>query len=387
MPPITLEQPVVRSFNELARAFAGDYSFLDQRKDTPTVEQKRAWEPFTNGYVDRALTTYQGGASGGFLLDYQLCKDIWDKARSEEGPLTECLVYPTKKHSFKVVAFDETSRVTGSRWGGIQAYWQGQQDVNKLSNAGTTTSVGATKPKVGLIDFQMQRCIVYSEPFSNDLIDDAPLVEEMLRYAAHHEIRYAVTDKIINGIGDWCPLGIINAPCTVKVTRNTSSHIKTQDIDTMWSQMWPFSRRNAIWLTNDDGLADIDLASTAYSWPQSIYLPEGSSANKWPLMKGRPIIVCEQVPKLGQPGDLILADFSQYGVAFHQTEGAVPSIEVGYGRPEIIVEGTTSEHFLFDQDSKVFKFKLRCDGKPMWRSNVVIADGSGQLSSAFVMLN
>ncbi len=386
MPP-TLEQPVVRSFNELARAFAGDYSFLEQRKDTPTLEQKRAWEPFVNGYVQRALTTYQGGASGGYLLDYEISKSVWDKARSEEGPLSECLIFPTTKHSFKVPAFEETSRVNGSRWGGIQAYWQGQEDSNKLSNAGTTTSVGATKPSLNMVDFQMQRLIVYTEPMSNDLLDDSGLVEAMLQYAAHHEMRYAITDKIINGTGTWCPLGMINAPCSVLQTRNTSSHIKIQDIDGMWSHMWPFCRRNAIFLTNDDGLADVDLAATSFNWPASYYMPEGGPlGNKWPLLKGRPLIVCEQIPALGTKGDLILADMTQYGLAVHQTVGAVPSIEVSYGRPEIGVEGTMSEHLKFDTDSSVFKFKIRLDGKPMWRSSLTIANSS-QSASAFVVLN
>lgn len=371
----TLTRPTIRSWRDLTDHIAnGDIP--DHARSSPLVE--RAWN------------TYTSGANGGYLIDWGLAQMVWDKARAIDGPLQRCRVFRTGKHSFRLPATSESSRAAGNRLGGLQAYWVGQEDDLSWTRAGTATAYGSTEMKLASIDFTMQRCLVYSTPFSNDLLSDSDLVEDMLSYGAHLDIAYVVVDAMINGKGMGEPLGVINAPSSVQVTRNTSSNVKYQDIDAMWSKLWPFCQRSAVWHCSSDTLANIDAAATAFNWPLTYYLPMGAADNPYPLMKGRPVLVVEQCAVLGTKGDLILGDWSQYGLAVRQVKDAMDGsgFEMAVGLPSGTVESTYTAHKLFDTDQCLFRWKFRADGKPMWPSTVAIADGASSFSQGpFCVLN
>lgn len=329
--------------------------------------------------VDRAWNTYSGGPDGGFLLSTELASTVWDKARAVDGPLSRCFFMKTDCHDFRFPAFDESYRVAGSRFGGLRARWQGTTDDQSM------TSI-ASQPAIEGVNFTPRRLSVFSQPFSRDLLADASVVEAMLGYAVDQEVRYEVEDAMINGLGDVKPLGVINAPCSIQVTRAGSDSIATADIDAMWSRMWGFSRRNSVWICSDDTLLKLDQAATTAGWQPNLYTAQGTSGSPNALLKGRPVLPVEQCPALGSPGDLILADWSQYGlVARSIGDDGAPATALSYGMLGSFVERRSSDYFHFDTDCTVFRFKLRIDGKPLWKQAVTIADGS-QTASPFVVL-
>jgi HK97 family phage major capsid protein len=357
-------RPVVRDWRQAAQLISGRYP-EQYAKDSPEY--------------DRAWNTYSGGASGGYLLDAELANSVWDKARATDGPLARCRFHYTTSHDFWLPAFNESSRVAGSRWGGVRAYWKGQKD-----NATMT----ATKPAIGRVDFSIQDLYVLSDTISNDLLADAPLIEGLLNYASSQEIIYNVVDAMFNGKGMGSPLGILNAPCTVSTTRNTGNSIKYQDIDDMWSKLWGFCKSNATWHATDSVIDAIDQVATAFNWPESFYIPAGKYGNPYPTIKGRPLLVVEQTSALGTAGDLVLADWSQYCLCVRVPADSkeAPSMEMAYGPASSMIEFTSSDHKYFDTDQSIFRWKARMDGKPMWITSVTLADGSGQANSAFVKL-
>ena len=156
----------------------------------------------------------------------------------------------------------------------------------------------------------------------------------------------------------------------------------------MWSQLWPYCRRNSVWMCSDDTLTAIDQAATSFNWPESMYIAEGYQGQPFPTLKGRPLIVVEQCPVLGATGDLLVGDWTQYLLCIRKTEEAQTdaAMEIAFGRPEMTIENTSSEHKRFDTDEVVRKWKFRVDGKPMWPTTVTIADGS-QKNGPFVSLH
>lgn len=330
--------------------------------------------------VDRSWDTYQGGANGGFLLDQELIAGVWDKARAIDGPLARCLFLTTTKNSATWPAFRETSRASGSRLGGMTARWQGRTDDQSLD-------AFASRPALNANVFRPRRVLIFSEPFSNDLLADAPLVERMMEYAARLEINYAVVDSMINGDGATRPQGVLGAPSTITLgSRASAGTIGAADVDGMWSRLWGFCRRNAVWICNDDTLLKIDQAATTSGWPPNMYMPQGYGGNPFPLLKGRPLLPVEQCAPLGASGDLILGDWSQYALVARIVDSTgAPDLTVSYGGVGAFIEQTSSDQFYFDTDSYVFRFKLRIDGQTLWRSPVLIADGS-QTAGPFVVL-
>ena len=214
------------------------------------------------GSLVRNLNTYSTGANGGYLLSTELASSAWDKARAIDGPLQRCRAFTVGVNSLDVPALDETSRVTGSRLGGVRAYWEGNTDDADLA-------AFATQPAAALIAFNPRRLIVQAQPLSNDLLADSSIAEALVDEAAAQELNYAVVEAMLLGDGISSPLGIANAPCTIVASRSTPNSITTTDIDAMWSSMWPFSRRNAAWYCSDDTLQVLDAAATDAPEPAS----------------------------------------------------------------------------------------------------------------------
>jgi len=337
--------------------------------------------------VRRSLNTSSTGAQGGFLCSVELASEVWGKARALDGPLQRCLFRATTQSSFEWPMFDETSRANGNRLGGIKHAWQGD-DRSSLSPY-------LSQPSVGMVEFTPERCIVFST-LSNDLLADVDNASFALSDAAQQEIRYALVDGMINGHGIKRPLGVIQAPSTITVSRAGANNIAVADVDALWSRLWGFCRRNAVWICNDDTLLKLDAVAAAGGWLSNIYLPQGMYGNPYPLLKGRPVIACEACPALGSPGDLILGDWSQYClVARTLTQGGPPEIEGnaevhlhgGYGAVfEKYIEARQSDQVFFSNDITALVWKLRVDGKPLWKKPITIADGS-QTAGPFCILS
>jgi HK97 family phage major capsid protein len=325
--------------------------------------------------VRRGWNTYGGGPNGGFLLDTDLIGGIFDKARAIDGPLARCLLLPTTKHTAEWPVFDETSRANGSRLGGIKGRWQGTTDDQSMTPY-------ASQPSVAMNQFVPKRFTILSQPYSRDLLEDAPIAEAALEYAARQEVRYEIVNAMINGQGATHPYGVLNSPSTIAVSRATPSTISQADVDNAWSRMWGFSRRNAVWLANDDTLLKIDAVATTLGWPAATYLPQGVAGNPYPLLKGRPLLPCEQCAVLGSTGDLILGDWSQYALVVRTVDDEAT---LSYASPEAFIEKRSADQFMFDTDSIVFRFKIRIDGMPLWKKPITIADGS-QTASPFVVI-
>jgi HK97 family phage major capsid protein len=81
----------------------------------------------------------------------------------------------------------------------------------------------------------------------------------------------------------------------------------------------------------------------------------------------RPVIFTEKVPALGDKGDIMLADLSQYAVGL---------------RAEILLE--KSAHVGFKDDSTWYRAIVRADGQPTWDQPYTPA--YGDTLSPFVVL-
>jgi len=339
--------------------------------------------------ITRAWNAYQGGTNGGFAVDSDLAQIVWDKARQVDTPLARCRLWTTSKVEFNWPAFDETSRVTGSRWGGLKATWRGGGLDRSLTS-------DASVPGFSLVKFRPSSLIIYSDPLPRDLFSDSDLVADALSQTAHLELAYAIVDAMVNGDGLDKPLGVLNAKATIKIARSAANDVKADDIDSMWSRFWGPSRSNAVWICADDTLLKVDAAAESY--PSGMYFPQGYGGNPYPLLKGRPLLSIEQCPALGSLGDLILADWSQFGLVARaapvkgKSQSDSPEIEVSketvdgiHGLLANQVDGASTEHLRFDTDEVVWRFKIRVDGKPMWLRPVEIANRS-QTASPFIAL-
>lgn len=294
---------------------------------------------------------------GGVLLDPTLSSEII-KPLHEEGPFSKDIKWlPVGNNSNYgwINGVDETSRATGSRWGGIRGY--------RLAEAATKT---ASKPTFRRINWELKKyaAVVVS---TDELLADASQFSEIVRTGVTEELNFMLNEDIFDGMGTAGPLGIQQSSAMITVTRTDANKILGSDISAMWVRMDLRGRKNAKWYISNDASAQLDnlfaVGSTAVLYPYASITADGVRR-----LYGRPIEVTEFNESLGTAGDIVLADMSQY---------------LGWQKGGI--EQSTSIHVYFLSDETAFRFVYRCDGKPT--VNTVLSPLKGSTTtSPFVRL-
>jgi HK97 family phage major capsid protein len=245
------------------------------------------------------------------------------------------------KNSLKINGIDESSRVGGSRWGGIQMYW--------LDEAGEKTK---SKPKFRQIELSLKKLIGLCYA-TDELLEDATSLGAVITQAFQNEMGFMVDSAIFSGTGSGQPLGILNAASTVsqgKETNQTANTVVYENVVKMWSRLLPDSQANAIWMINQNVFPQLAMMGLAVGTGGSAaYMPPtGAAAAPYATLMGRPIVPLEQSETLGTAGDIMVGDFGK-GYIF---------IDKGVMKQDLSI------HVRFKYDEQVFRFVYRCDGQP-----------------------
>lgn len=295
-------------------------------------------------------------SDGGFLLQdgvdtqlnqrmYQLGNVLNRVSMTQVGPNSNGMSFPR---------VDETSRVDGSRYGGILGYW--------LEEAGTKT---ATKPKFDRLDLRLKKvaAVVYS---TDEMLQDSTALESWINQTVPDELRFQAEAAIYRGDGIGKPLGIMNSNALVSVTRVDANEIDVTDVSNMWARRWA-GQNDYVWLANQAIHPQLQVMAIAN---QPVYVPAGGFADRpFATLFGAPIIDIEYASALGTTGDLMLASLSQYKAI---SKGGI--------------QAASSIHVQFLTDETAFRFVYRIDGAPNWKSPLTPYQGSAT-QSPFVVLS
>jgi HK97 family phage major capsid protein len=345
-----------------AEALKDDPNKEETKKFRSLGEQMMAVYRASNpaGRIDARLTTRSANglnetnpSDGGFLVQKDFVTDLL-KRTYETGVLAskvKKIPLTTNANGIKINAIDEESRANGSRWGGIQTYWENEAD-----------QISGSKPKFRTMDLSLKKltglCYV-----TDELLQDAAALENVIREGFAEEFGFKIDDVILSGSGAGQPLGILNSGSLVTVAKETSqtAKITVENLVKMWSRLWSRSRANAVWYINPE-IEPYLYTLTVGDRP--VYIPAGGlSEAPYATLFGRPVMPLEQCSALGQVGDIILADFGQYLL-----------IDKGG------VNATSSIHVRFLYDENVFRFIYRVDGQPVWNKALTPFKGSASVS-------
>lgn len=297
-------------------------------------------------------------SDGGFLVQQDFSDLLLRGMNSTAILAPRCNKIPISANSngTTLPGVDETSRVNGSRWGGVSSSW--------ISEAG---EISTSKPKFRKVELNLKK-LVGACYATDELMMDSAALGTYIQQAFADELSFQVDEAILNGSGAGQPLGILNSGCLVTVGAEDGQQTKTilyENVQNMFSRMPARNRRNAVWLINQDIEPQLYSMSLAVGTGGSaVFLPGGNvSEAPYASLFGRPVIPIEQAATLGTVGDIVLADLSQYLLA---DKGGVKT--------------DVSIHVRFLFDEQVFRFTYRCDGCPSWASALTPAKGSNTLS-------
>ena len=341
-------------------------------KPTPAKDNEKRFSSFgeqlmaayraamPGGKVDERLSTRAASglnettpSDGGFLVQQDFVTELLKKTY-ETGILAskvKKIPISTNANGMKINAIDEDSRANGSRWGGVQTYWEGEAD-----------EITASKPKFRQMELSLKKLtgLCYA---TDELLQDAAALEAVIRQAFAEEFGFKIDDAILSGSGEGEPLGILNSGAIVTVAKEASQTdiITVENLIKMWNRLWSRSRANAVWYINQE------LEPYLYTLKigdKPVYIPAGGLSEKpYGTLFGRPVVPIEQCSAAGEVGDIILADIGQY-------------ILIDKGG----IKSASSIHVRFLYDENVFRFIYRVDGKPIWTKPLTPYKGSATVS-------
>jgi len=296
---------------------------------------------------------------GGFLVGPEFSEQLIVRLFNTGEFLSRATMIPTTKptsNGLNIPSFDEVSRADGSRFGGVQSYWEVEaQQPN------------ATKPKFRLLNLTLHKltAICYA---TNELLQDAAALEAAIAIAYVNELRFKTEWAALFGDGWVQPAGIMGSGALITVPKQPGQAAGTfvaANATDMFSRMWGPSRARAVWFVNQRLETQL----------QTLTLPIGSGGAEMPLYRfsesddepnrfmGRPVIPLEYMQPPGTPGDILFVDPAEF--LFTQKDS---------------IETAISLHVKFLTDEQAFRFTWRVDGQPMWHLPVTPATGGNTLS-------
>lgn len=300
-------------------------------------------------------------SEGGFLVQMDFASPILETLFAPGTLLSRVRRVPISANSngLKIPALDETSRVDGSRYGGIRAYW--------AAEAGTVT---ATKPRLREMELSLKKLMGLGYA-TEELLADSTALGALMTRAFTEEIQFKTEDGVVNGDGSGKPLGFLNSGALVTVAKESGqagATIVTQNILNMFSRLPPRSMTRAVWLVNQDVLPQLfQLTLGSGTAVVLLYRPpgvDGPNVNAPAgTLLGLPVIPVEYCATLGTVGDIVLVDLDQYMMI--DKNG---------------IQQAASMHVRFVYDEMTFRFVYRVDGQPLWRSAVTPFKGSATKS-------
>lgn len=298
-------------------------------------------------------------SDGGVLVQTDFATEIMTNAWNVAVLAPRAFVVEIGANANGLIApyVDESSRATGSRWGGVRVYRRAEAE-----------SVTASRPKFGRHETRLEDLMGLAYA-TEELLRDAAALGSIMNQAFTEEFAFRIDDEIVRGSGSGEILGWQNSQAAVTVAKEGSqlaATINNNNVTKMYARMMPQSIRRASWYANIDTfpqLANMTLGD------QPIFLPPGGLRDvPFGMLLGRPLEYIEQAETLGTVGDISLVDMQKFLLI---RKGGV--------------EAATSMHVRFLFDEETFRFKTRINGQPMQKKAVTPYKGAGALSP-FVQL-
>ena len=259
-------------------------------------------------------------------------------------------------NSYSALYIDETSRATGSRWGGIQFY--------RLGEGGTIT---AARPKFRRKETKPEKIAALCY-LTDELVQDAKALEGHVNRLFPLEAKFMLENELFNGAGAGEGTGVLNAAATISIAKETgqaANTIVTKNLSKMWARLLPSSEAKAVWYIDKSVTPQLDelfvAAGTGGVDPRIVsYSPDGAVMR----IKGAPVETVEYCAALGTVGDIVLVDFNEY---------------IGVSKGGLRTD--SSIHVQFTTDEMVLRFIMRYLAEPTMTSAITPRNGGNTLSA------
>lgn len=275
-------------------------------------------------------------SEGGFFVPTEFAADMLDRSLETEIVRPRADVHPMISQTKKIAGVDVSSPSSSF---GAEAEWIGE--------SGSAT---ARTLKVRAINLVARKLALYAAA-SNELVADGVSYEEQLSEALIMGLGYGLDLAFLSGDGAGRPLGVLNDPSLIVVSKETgqlASTIVYENLTKMFARLHPASFRTAVWVANSSAIPQL-LQVTLAVGTAGVHFPVLRESDGKFFIFTKEVIFTEKLPALGTKGDIILADFSQYAIGLRKEVSVDKSIHLGWLK-----------------DESNYRSILRADGQGRW---------------------
>jgi len=313
------------------------------------------------GWADDRLKAAAAGASesigadGGYLTPTEFAATAIDGAMEAEIVRPWAFVVPMRSNGLTVPGvndFDHTANISG-----FTGQWVAEGDTATVQ-----------KTKYYGVSLRLKKLFLLTAA-TNELLADSSLFNAIMPQKMSQAIAWWNDYYYLNGTGAGQPLGILKDPALVVVPKQTAQVAGTiypQNLADMYARMHPAGVNSAVWIASQTTLPRLlmmmdpveNKAGSEYVGGHPARAIQ-QTANGGMTIYGRPLLLTEKVPTLGNQGDILFVDLSQYYI------GLAPEMGIDM-----------SKHLGFASDQSHFRIILRTDARGAWKSAFTPKNGN-----------
>jgi HK97 family phage major capsid protein len=284
--------------------------------------------------------------SGGYLVPSEFSIALISEAIEASALLSGMRNIPMQTGMIKLPYVRGFNQSGGLVYGGIKWYWVAEGDQ------GTESEPKVAEFNMTLHDL-MGLCTV-----NRNLMTDSPVsIGALLQAGFASGLNAMLNDAVIRGTGAGQPLGILNSPALITVDKESAQVADTiipENLANMFSRIYRGNGATIKWLINQDCFPQLYLMSVAVGTGGApIWIPGDSAAGRPnDTLLGYPVEYFDHCSTLGDLGDIILVNLSQYWLG----------TKAGMDSPRF----ESSIHLYFDYNKEAFSWNYRVDGRSPW---------------------
>jgi HK97 family phage major capsid protein len=295
-------------------------------------------------------------ADGGYLIPETLRADLLAVSLESSTVRPRAMVVPMESLTVPFPTIDVTSNAA-SVHGGVVGYWT--EEAAALTDSA---------PTFGRVVLTAKKLTIYSEIPNELFMDSAISLQAFMSQKYPEALAWFEDTGFTSGTGVGEPLGYLNAPAAVEVTKETgqaAASILWENIVKAYSRMLPSSLSRAVWVAHIDTFPQLaTMALAVGTGGSAVWIGNGNGAGAPPVtILGRPVIFTEKVRTVGTAGDINFVDFGYYLIGDRQ-----------------VIQSDTSTEYKFGNDKTALRVIERVDGQPWIRSAITPQQGSNTLS-------
>lgn len=319
-----------------------------------------------SGAIEKAVgsPTQSAGSleAGGALIPPEFARMSLVRARERSSIMGKVMTIPMASNVIDIPYLKDFDNSQDYVSGNVKFRWVSE-------NEGATGS--QAKFETIRLELREANALVY---VSNRLMDFSPIsIEPFITSSVDNALDLALSNAWVNGTGVGQPLGILNSACIISQAKESGQAADTLVYENVLKALARFSERSGEWYASRTvipqlGIMNISVGAGGSIVPFALGMASSGIGSTGPF--GAPIHYEPVMPVLGDAGDIIFCDWSQYLVGQFNGQSGLAMTE--------------SAHLKFDYRQHAFQFTFYTDGRPWWPS--AFQPRRGDTQSPFVAI-